>query len=289
MASFAGWRLATDGDTWIYSRARAEDKDPAGRADVAMLTGLSPFANRALLMAHHLREERIGGMLDGRASANPGGLTLDSNGKAQIVTPSAGSMLGSAIDIRSGSLWASDSSADAALGQLPTCARSGLVDGLAPDIVSRPRPDGRKPILVQPIPVCGMGLGALPGARILVMLTDLDASTTATAAELEGLFDLSHARPDVAAVLGQGHDMFKIVRCRNVAVDTVRDQLKSIFRNLGAGRQSDVVSPLARLPGSRRKQGHSDEKVQTRLAVLSAGIASSRAEMIFRTWNACHL
>lgn len=66
MASFAGWRLATDGDTWIYSRARAEDKDPAGRADVAMLTGLSPFANRALLMAHHLRGERIGGMLEGR-------------------------------------------------------------------------------------------------------------------------------------------------------------------------------------------------------------------------------
>jgi DNA-binding CsgD family transcriptional regulator len=257
MAYFAGWRFAMDGDTWIYSLARAEDKGPAGLADVDMLTRLAPFANRALLMARHLRDVRVGGMLSGLASANLAALILDSDGKAQAVTPSAQSMLGSEIDIRSGSLWASDSSANEALGQLARRARNGLIDGLTPDIVIR-RPDGRKPILVQPIPVRGVGLDALPGARILVMLTDLEANTAATAAELERLFDLSHAESHVAALLGQGHDPSEIARRRNVAVDTVRGQLKSIFRKLGAGRQSDVVSLLARLPASRRKPGHPD-------------------------------
>ena len=33
MAYFAGWRFAIDGDTWIYSLARAEDKGPAGLAE----------------------------------------------------------------------------------------------------------------------------------------------------------------------------------------------------------------------------------------------------------------
>jgi DNA-binding CsgD family transcriptional regulator len=257
MAYFAGWRIAVDGDTWIYSLARAEDKGPAGLADVDMLTGLAPFANRALLMARHMREMRVGGMLDGLASANLAALILDSDGKAHVVTPSAGSMLGSEIDIRSGSLWASDSSANEALRQLAARARSGAIGGLVPDIVIR-RPDGRKPILVQPIPVRGMGLDVLPGARILVMLTDLDANITATAAELERLFDLSHAESHVAALLGQGHEPSEIARRRNVAVDTVRGQLKSIFRKLGAGRQSDVVSLIARLPGSRRKPGNPD-------------------------------
>jgi DNA-binding CsgD family transcriptional regulator len=257
MAYFAGWRFAIDGDNWIYSLARAEDKGPAGLADVEMLTRLAPFANRALLMARHLRDVRVGGMLGGLASANLAALILDSDGKAQAVTPSAQSMLGTEIDIRSGSLWASDSSANEALGQLASRARSGLIDGLTPDIVIR-RPDGRKPILVQPIPVRGVGLDALPGARILVMLTDLEANTTATAAELERLFDLSQAESHVAALLGQGHDPSEIARRRNVAVDTVRGQLKSIFRKLGAGRQSDVVSLLARLPASRRKPGHPD-------------------------------
>ncbi|MFZ4685950.1 MAG: helix-turn-helix transcriptional regulator [Hyphomonadaceae bacterium] len=257
MAYFAGWRFAIDGDTWIYSLARAEDKGPAGLADVDMLTRLAPFANRALLMARHLRDVRVGGMLSGLASANLAALILDSDGKAQAVTPSAQSMLGSEIDIRSGSLWASDSSANEALGQLARRARNGLIDGLTPDIVIR-RPDGRKPILIQPIPVRGVGLDALPGARILVMLTDLEANTAATAAELECLFDLSHAESHVAALLGQGYDPSEIARRRNVAVDTVRGQLKSIFRKLGAGRQSDVVSLLARLPASRRKLGHPD-------------------------------
>ena len=252
MAYFAGWRFAVDGDTWIYSLARAEDKGPAGHADVALLTGLAPFANRTLLMARHMREVRVRGMLDGLASANFAALILDNDGKAQAVTPSADSMLGSEIDIRSGSLWASNSRANEALDQLASRARRGLIEGLAQDIVIR-RADGRKPILVQPIPARGVALDALPGARILVMLTDLEANTTATAAELERLFDLSPAESHVAALLGQGHDPSEIARRRNVAVDTGRGQLKSIFRKLGAGRQSDVVSLLARLPGSRRK------------------------------------
>jgi DNA-binding CsgD family transcriptional regulator len=54
-------------------------------------------------------------------------------------------------------------------------------------------------------------------------------------------------------MLGQGHEPSEIARRRNVAVDTVRGQLKSIFRKLGAARQSDVVSLLARLPPSRPK------------------------------------
>jgi len=252
MAYFAGWRFAVGGDTWIYSLARAEDKGPAGSTDVDMLTGLAPFANRALLMARHIREVRVRGMLDGLASANFAAVILDSDGKAQAVTPSAESMLGSEIDIRSGSLWASNSSANEALGQLASRARSGLTEGVAQDIVIR-RPDGRKPILVQPVPVRGVGLDALPGARILVMLTDLDMNTTATAEKLEQLFDLSNAESHVASLLAQGHEPSEIARRRNVAVDTVRGQLKSIFRKLGAGRQSDVVSLLARLPGAPRK------------------------------------
>jgi hypothetical protein len=101
--------------------------------------------------------------------------------------------------------------------------------------------------------VRGVGLDALPGARILVKLTDLDMNTTATAEKLEQLFDLSNAESHVASLLARGHEPSEIARRRNVAVDTVRGQLKSIFRKLGAGRQSDVVSLLARLPGAPRK------------------------------------
>jgi len=252
MAHFAGWRLAVGGDTWIYALARSEARGPVSSADVDVLTGLAPFANRALITARHMREARARGMLDGLASVNFAAIILDSDGKAHAATPQAEAMFGAEIDIREGYLWASSTSANEALDQLASRARSGVINGASPDIVIR-RSDGRKPILVQPMPVRGVGLDALPGARILVTITDLDANATATAAELERLFDLSQAESHVAALLGQGHAPSEIARRRNVAVDTVRGQLKSIFRKLGAGRQSDVVSLLARLPGSHRK------------------------------------
>jgi DNA-binding CsgD family transcriptional regulator len=252
MAWFAGWRFAVGGSTWIYSLARAEDKGPAGNTDINMLTALAPYANRALLMARQMRDVRVRGMLDGLASAGIAAIILDNEGLARVATPQAEVMLGAEIGIHSGHLWAANPGGKEQLDKLSSLARSGIVRELIPDIIIR-RHDGRKPLLIQPMPVRGIGLDALPGARILLMLTDLDTHSTTTAAELERLFDLSNAESHVAAMLGQGHEPSEIARRRNVAVDTVRGQLKSIFRKLGAGRQSDVVSLLARLPPSRPK------------------------------------
>lgn len=252
MAWFAGWRFAVGGATWIYSLARAEHKGPAGEADIATLNRLAPYANRALMMAHQMREVRVHGMLDGLASAGIAAIILDNEGLARTATPRAEAMFGAEIGIRSGRLWADNRKAKEQFEKLSSLARNGVIGELLPDIVIRRR-DGRKPLLIQPMPIRGIGLDALPGARILMTLTDLNANSAATAAQLEHLFDLSNAESHVAAMLGQGHEPSEIARRRNVAVDTVRGQLKSIFRKLGAGRQSDVVSLLARLPASRLK------------------------------------
>lgn len=203
-------------------------------------------------MARHLREVRVHGMLEGFASADVAAIILDSEGKAHAATPQAVAMFGAEIDIHGGHLWASNPAAKEQFDKLASLARAGAVSALVPDIVIR-RPNGRKPLLAQPMPVRGIGLDALPGARIIVVLTDLDVNTTSTAADLERMFDLSHAEAHVAALLGQGLEPTEIARRRNVAVDTVRGQLKSIFRKTGAGRQSDVVSLLARLPPSRQR------------------------------------
>lgn len=257
MAWFAGWRFAVSGSTWIYSLARAEDKGPANDVDIDALTRLAPYANRALLMARQMREVRVQGMSDGLASAGLAAIVIDSDGMARIATPQAEAMLGPEFGIRGGRLWSSNEKANAELAKLATLARASIVTDLVPDIIIR-RPDGRRPLLLQPMPVRGVGLDALPGARILLMLTDLDSNASSTAADLKNLFDLSHAESQVAVLLGQGYDPSEIARRRRVAVDTVRAQLKSIFRKLHVGRQSDVVLLLARLASPRGRSGDSD-------------------------------
>lgn len=247
MAYFAGWRFDVADATWIYSLARAEDKGPASAADIDALTALAPFANRALLTAWRMRDAHVAGMVDGLASAGVAALVIDNNGRVSLATPQAEAMFGSELGIRAGRLWAANPHANREIEKLIMLARVGAANLLVPDLVIR-RAHGRKPLLLQPIPVRGVGLDALPGARILLMLTDLEASTMTNAATLEHLFDLSQAEAQVAALLGQGLEPAEIARRRNVSVDTVRGQLKSIFRKTGASRQSDVVSLIARLP-----------------------------------------
>ena len=258
MAFFAGWRFAVAGSTWIYSLARAEDKGPANDADIEALTTLAPYANRALLMARHTREVRVRGMLDGLASANVAAILIDSNGMARATTPQAEATFGAELSIRGGKLCASDPRVQGELDRITALARENTITGLVPDIIIR-RPAGRKPLLLQPMPVRGVGLDVLPGARILLMLTDLDSEVASTASDLRQLFDLSHAESQVAALLGQGLEPIEIARRRRVAVDTVRAQLKSIFRKLDVGRQSDVVRLLARLSSPRRDTDESSD------------------------------
>jgi DNA-binding CsgD family transcriptional regulator len=257
MAWFAGWRFAVGGSTWIYSLARAEDKGPANDVDIDALTRIAPYANRALLMARHLREVRVRGMSDGLASAGVAAIIIDSDGHARAATPQAETLFGPAFNIRAGRLLTADAKAQAAFDKLSMLARANIVTGLVSDIVIR-RAGAQRPLLAQPMPVRGVGLDALPGARILLTLTDLDANITSTAADLSSLFDLSPAESHVAALLGQGHEPIEIARQRRVAVDTVRAQLKSIYRKLGVGRQSDVVRLLARLSPPWRKPGGPD-------------------------------
>lgn len=258
MAFFAGWRYAVGGSTWIYSLARAESLGPANDVDVEALKTLMPYANRALLMARHMREVRVRGMSDGLASAGVAAIIIDSDGKARVATPQAEAMFGPEFGIRAGKLWSSNPKVNAEFGKLAALARARIVTGLVPDIIIR-RPDGRRPLLVQPMPVRGVGLDALPGARILLTLTDLDGGSPSSAAELKQLFGISQAEAQVAVLLGQGHEPAEIARVRRVAVETVRAQLKSLYRKLGVNRQSEVVGLLARLASPRRKPGDSHE------------------------------
>lgn len=258
MAFFAGWRFAVSGSTWIYSLARAESLGPANDVDVDALKTLMPYANRTLLMARHMREARVRGMSDGLASAGVAAIIVDSDGKARVATPQAEAMFSHEFGIRAGRLWSSNPKVNGEFDKLAALARARIVTGLVPDIIIR-RPDGRRPLLVQPMPVRGVGLDALPGARILLTLTDLDSNAASTAADLKQLFGISQAEAQVAVLLGQGHEPSEIARVRNVAVETVRAQLKSLYRKLGVNRQSDVVRLLARLASPHRRPDDSGE------------------------------
>lgn len=258
MAHFICWRHEVAGSTWIFSLARSADKGAANDTDVDALTRLKPFANRALHIAQQLREVRVQGMLDGLAAAELAAVIIDSNGRARAATPQAEAMFDRDFGVRHGQLWAANRNLQIRLDHLSTLARSKILLGEVGNVVVR-RTDGRRPILIQPMPVRGIGLDVLPGARLLLTLTDLDGERASETDDLRALFDLSPSEADVAALVGSGLEPSEIARRRRVGIETVRGQLKSIFRKLQVGRQSDVVRLLARIDTMRPKAGNLDE------------------------------
>ncbi len=250
MAWFAGWRSSIAGADWIFSLARGQEGGPVRPEEASLIRSFIPHAKRAALMARGMREWRAAGMAEGLAAAGLPSILLDDSGRAIQVTPSAAAMFGEDFGIRGGALWARHSGSMQELARLAAFA-SGRLDGEAPQGAVIRRADGRKPVSVQPLAVRGLGLDVFPGARLLLVLVDLDRKGAAAAEDLIRLFDLSAAEADVAVRLSAGDSLAEIATGRKVSRETVRVQLKSVLRKMDAGRQSDVVRVIDRLARRR--------------------------------------
>lgn len=66
---------------------------------------------------------------------------------------------------------------------------------------------------------------------------------------LERLFNLTRTEAEVTVQLAQGESPEAIASARGVSVETVRGQLRSVFRKTGTHRQGELVGLLARVAG----------------------------------------
>jgi DNA-binding CsgD family transcriptional regulator len=246
MSAFAGWRTSLAGAEWIFSLARGADRGQVRDEEESLVRAFMPYAKRTALMARAMREARAAGMADGLAAGGLPCITLDEGGHVLHMTPAAAALLGDDFGVRCGQLHARHPESARELSRLVAAAGGRLSEGVLPGAAIR-RMDGRKPVSIQPLPLRGLGLDALPGARLLLFLIDLDRKGGAALADLQRLFGLTRAEAEVAVRLAAGEKLGEIAAGRKVALETVRVQLKGVLRKMDAGRQSDVVRIVDRL------------------------------------------
>jgi DNA-binding CsgD family transcriptional regulator len=85
----------------------------------------------------------------------------------------------------------------------------------------------------------------MPLALVLILEPGKNLSTLQL---LGSLFDLSPAELRVAAALLAGKSPEHYAHEAQVSLNTVRTQLKSLFRKTGTSRQSELVALLSQLP-----------------------------------------
>lgn len=81
----------------------------------------------------------------------------------------------------------------------------------------------------------------------LLRLTALHHLGRGVRGRLQRLFGLTPAEAEMTARLANGESLDAIAEARNVCVDTVRTQLRTVFKKTGTHRQGELVCAVARL------------------------------------------
>lgn len=86
--------------------------------------------------------------------------------------------------------------------------------------------------------------GLKAAAEKMFERAQVNAAPSADPAALRDRFDLTEAEAALASALALGEHLTDYAERRGVRVQTVRNQLQSIFQKVGVNRQSDLVRRL---------------------------------------------
>jgi DNA-binding CsgD family transcriptional regulator len=111
------------------------------------------------------------------------------------------------------------------------------------------RRETKKPVLIRVLPVHGAASSPFLGARVILVLRDLEAARRPPLEILSEAFSLTAAEAKVASKIAAGSSPEEIADALQVSRETVRNQIKAIFGKTGAHRQSELAALIARIQG----------------------------------------
>lgn len=217
---------------------------------------LAEHVGQALAVQHTLG--RLKGLSKGLATAlehlPQAAVLLGRDGRLLHANSAAVNVLYDAdgLEVKQGRLEATLPEARASLGKLLQEAFQDLARRVAfkRRVAAVSRPSGRRAYLIRVFPIDQaleyVELDDLNGDPYLVMLiTESEAAgPVLSTEELQVVYGLTPTEAAVAAALARGHSLSEIAARKDIAVDTVRKQLQSIFQKTGTHRQAALVHRL---------------------------------------------
>lgn len=244
MGHYASWTFNLSGQLWGYTLSRNYD-NPVSDDEIKSLGLIQPVANRAAILATLFRDHRIRGLADGLERSGRPSIVLGEDGSVVFFTSSVRKYLGGAFDIRKSRLASNDDANASQIRLLERWLRDRST--LAAPMLSFRNPETAGQIIGLPLLAPDAGSTQLPGARLILMLVDLDQPREPGEKILVEAFRLTPRETSVARLLAAGHDVADIAAQLALQPSSIRQVIKLILAKTGQSRQASLVGLLARL------------------------------------------
>lgn len=245
-----------DGHRWCLPIHRSAVQGAFSREEARLLEPLSGRLGTLIGLAQRLGDARANGAMDALTRLRSPAILLDSAGRVLRANEHAERLFDADFGVMNGRLRAGHAASDDALQTLLARASTGLwtpearTDATGKAIVSRP---GRRPLLVETLPIRTGFADAFSGAAALLTITDVAARPAPPERLLAEMFGLTPAEARLAAALATGAPLDDIADAFAIARETARKRLKAVFAKTATSRQAELVALLARLSRSSTK------------------------------------
>ena len=260
MGSFAAQLVTPVPDFVVaFSVMRALDRGEFEQRELDRLRLLGKHAARALVVSTCLAGTRTveQGLAEALARVACAAWIVDNQAKVILANAAAERLIGDGLALASGRLQAQSRDHQPALARLLRSAFEPGTDVGALETVVLPRPGGKRPLLMQAIPVsrdaAGMNLPAR--ATAIVIAVDPERQDRDDPLDALRLLGLAPAEARLAAIIGAGHSRAEAAGMLGISVTTVSDTIKHIYRKLDLSRQSELVRLVERLSRLRSRGG----------------------------------
>lgn len=245
-----GWSAGTGvqvptGDNIVVSVERRFSDGPVEAASVARLNRIRPHLARSALVSARLQHQRAQGAAEALTALNLPAFLLRANGTVAECSPFVDELEPAVQWNAPGRLRLSDRVADQMLADAlaalafrsDECVRSFAVR----DALGTPRH------VAHLVPVRRSAHDVFGDSYALLMLLPVASDRVPSATLMKSLFDLTPAEARIAGGIARGDTAETLARDGDVAISTVRSQIRRVLEKTGCSRQADLAAFLARI------------------------------------------
>lgn len=248
-----GWSAGTGlqvptGDNIVFSVERPFTDGPVDPDSVARLNMIRPHLARSALVSARLQHKRAQGASEALTALQLPAFLLKATGEVAEISPLAADLSDHVVHGAHGRLRLRDGQADRILTDA-IAALDRDADDMARSFPVRGG-DGLPRLVAHVIPVRRGAHDVFGDSFALLLLIPVAADRAPSATLMKSLFDLTPAEARVARGIAAGETPEALATEGDVAISTVRTQLRRVLEKTGCARQADLAALLARIGAS---------------------------------------